>query len=301
MRPSITASTVVFALLALPPTAFAQADTPPPCPPEWQPPDPAVTWDSGAVRLEAEAIEMRSGDCFFSGVGRAAVSSDPGDPTYRTLEVIWEEQGARVGMTIYFAADEDDWWVTEMRTPVGEISDQAELPVPLDELFRTPRGETFEGDVTVPLGGPQGGELVFDGLRLTAFAPGTGPGPLTGCRMAVDVASLDADDDGMGVRPLDEGQPLAGTGIQTMTPTDAEAFLRDLGLCFTFRYSYPTGPEVDGGQEGYSERWCTAPPSGVIEDLLYLDDGEIVVFVEEDEIMPTREQPPEGWGCPANE
>ena len=120
--------------------------------------------------------------------------------------------------------------------------------------------------MTVPLGGSQGGELVFRGLRLTAFAPGTGPGPLTGCRAAIDPASLDAGGDGMEVRPLDEGQPLAGTGIETMMPTDAEALLRDLGLCFTFRYSYPTGPEVDGGQEGYSERWCTAPPSGVIED-----------------------------------
>jgi hypothetical protein len=29
------------------------------------------------------------------------------------------------------------------------------------------------------------------------------------------------------------------------------------------------------------------------------DDGTVVVFVFDDEVIAPRDQPPEGWGCPA--
>ena len=153
MGPSIRASAVVMtAVLSFPVLVLAQADTPPPCPSEWQPPDPAVVWDSGSVRLEADAIEMRSGDCFFSGVGPAAVRSDPGDPTYRTLEVIWEEQGARVGMNIYFAADDDDWWVTKIRTPVGESRRSGRAARPARRAISHTAGRDARGRCDRPAG-----------------------------------------------------------------------------------------------------------------------------------------------------
>jgi hypothetical protein len=283
---------VAAAILAFPFVTVAQGSTSEPCPPGWDPEDPSIVWESSSVRLEADAIEFRRGECVFTGVGPAEVSSDPGGPTYRTLEVTWEEQGAQVGMNIYFAADETDWWITEIRTPTGEFQDLA-------EMFRTPRGETFTGDVQLrSSSSPEAAQVTFTGLRLTAFAPGTGPGPLVGCIPAIEPFDENAQE--RSVDPTGDGQPLAGTGILDMTPQDAETLLRGLGYCFTFRYSYPTAEPTDGFGFGYSERWCTAPPSGRITDLLYLPDGELVVFVADDSaIRPERPQPPQGWNCPA--
>jgi hypothetical protein len=265
-----------------------QGNTPSPCPPEWEPADSSIAWDSGSVRLEADAIEMRSGECFFAGVGPTVIHSDPGDPTYRTLEIEWQEQGAGAAVNIYFAADETDWWVTEIRTPIGEFHDHPSLPYHLSEVFKTPRGQTFEGDVHIEYG-PGLPELIIEGLRLTAFAPGTGPGPLIDCEFAATSRKATRKS------PLKKGEPLHGSRIRKMTPEEAEALLRERGICFTFRYDYSV---TDTGG-GYSERWCTAPPAGKVGDLLYLDDGEVVVFVYDDEPHPERAQPPEGWNCPA--
>jgi hypothetical protein len=250
---------------------------------------PAIVWDSGSVRLEADSVEIRAGDRVFHGQAPYRVDSDPGDPTYRTLEVEWTEAGLEQRLYVYFGADEQDWWVTEVRTrdgldPVDWITYEGEL------LLATPRGETYEGELHLVGGdGRVPGELTIEGLRLTAFAPGSGPGPLTGCEHVRASVRGSAE-------PLDKGQPLAGTGIETMSPEAAEGLLREMGLCFTFRYLYPT---TEDRSQGYSERWCTAPPAGTVSHLHYLDDGEVVVFVDDDRVMPVREQPPEGWDCPA--
>jgi hypothetical protein len=288
---------VAGVMLALPAVAVGQGSTPEPCPAAWQPPDPHILWETPSARLEADAIEMRRGECVFTGVGPATVSSDPGGPDYRTLEVIWEEQGARVGMNIYFAADENDWWVTEIRTPVGEFRDPTGLPRPLADLTRTPRGSTLEGDITIGGGRPDAPQLTFSGLQLTAFAPGTGPAPLTGCTNAIEPYDEETQEERIDVTA--EGQPLHGTGIMDMRPADAEALLRERGYCFTFRYEYPTAAPTDGSEFGYSERWCTAPPTGRITEVMASPSGELIVFVREDTIMPERPQPPEGWNCPA--
>ena len=202
-------------------------------------------------------------------------------------------------MNLYFAADESDWWISEVRTydgfQEGEWINYLHVGEMWDEMLRTPRGSGYEGDVQFVGWGRVPGELLIEGLQLTAFAPGTGPAPLTGCEFAVSAKKAER------VRPTQKGQPLFKSGYRKMSPQDVEAMLRDLGVCFEFRYGYPTGPWIDGGQEGYSERWCTAPPSGRVDDALYGGGGEIIIFVEDDEICEPREQPLAGWGCEANE
>lgn len=293
-RPGLVGSLAMVAALALATTGSA-AQSPPASPGSLESaPDRAhsVTWDSGAARFEAGSYEIRVGDAVFTGDGPADVHSDPGDPTYRTLEVTWYEQGVEQRMNLYFSADADDWWVTEIRTYEGMIDgdwiDYTVVGEPSREMLKTPRGQSFEGDVLLMGSGRVPAELAIEGLRLTAFMPGTGPGPLVGCEPATTTARE------LPGGPLQVGQPLHGTGIESMEPSRAEALLRDLGFCFTFRYEYPTGPSV-----GYGERWCTAPPAGRITDVSYLDDGEIVVTVEDDEVRAEREQPPQGWNCPA--
>lgn len=261
--------------------------------------DTGVIWDSGSVRFEADAFELRVGDRVFRGIGPAEVRSDPGDEAYRTLEVVWSEQGVEQRMNLYFGADESDWWISEVRTydgfVDGEWIDYLQVGEMDDRMLSTPRGSSYEGDVQFVGWGRVPGELLVEGLRLTAFAPGTGPAAHTDCRFAVAPGLAES------VRPTDEGQPLDDAGIEQMSAAEVEAVLRELGVCFEFRYSYPTGPEIDGSQEGYSERWCTAPPAGRVEEALYGGDGAIIIFVEDDEIRDPREQPPAGWGCPAND
>lgn len=259
----------------------------------------AVVWDSGAVRFEADSFELRVGDKVFHGSGPAEVHSDPGDSEYRTLEVVWHELGVEQRMNLYFGADESDWWLSEVRTydglEDGDWINYLHVGEPFGEMLRTPRGSSYEDDVQLVGWGRVPGELLIGGLRLTAFAPGTGPAAYTGCRMAVSPKQVDR------VRPTDKGQPLYRSGYRKMSAADVEALLSDLGVCFEFRYGYPTGPLIDGTQEGYSERWCTAPPGGRVDDALYGGQGEIIVFVEDDRIREPREQPPAGWNCPANE
>lgn len=277
----------------------ATAQEPSASPSDEATPDSGGTWDSGGVRFESDSFELRVGDKAFQGAGPAEVSGDPGGPDYRTLEVIWHEQGVEQRMNLYFAADESDWWITEVRTydghEEGEWINYLQVGEMWGEMLRTPRGSTYEGDVQFVGWGRVPGELLIEGLELTAFAPGTGPAPLTDCEFAVSAKKAEK------VRPTEKGQPLHKSGYKKMTPVDIEAMLQDLGLCFEFRYEYNTGPWIDGGQEGYSERWCTAPPSGRVGTAFYGSDGEIIVVVEDDEIREPREQPLAGWNCSANE
>ena len=93
--------------------------------------------------------------------------------------------------------------------------------------------------------------------------------------------------------PLAPGQPLAGSGIDEMTPQAAEAFLRTRGIVASWRLSYRTGDHT-----GYSECWCVAP-NGTITDVSYGSRGSVIVMVQPagDPLMPPRAQPVGGWSC----
>jgi hypothetical protein len=295
-RPILTTAIALAGAITLGAAASAQQASPSPPGPEDA--APAIVWDSGSVRLEADDFEVRVGDKVFHGVGPMTVDSDPGGQDYRTLELVWQEQGVEQRMNLYFKADEDEWWISEIRTydgfEEGEWINFVVVGQMWNDMMRTPKRGTYEGDVQFVGWGRVPGEVLIKGLRLTPFAPGTGADPFSGCEFAV--SSQEADR----VRPTDKGQPLYKTSYKKMSPQEVETMLLDLGLCFVFRYSYPTGPLIDGGQEGMSERWCTAPPAGKVDDAVYGGEGQIVVLVEDDEIREPREQPPAGWNCPTD-
>jgi len=288
-------STVVIAVLSLLLASVAVSAQSPTASAPAQGPDAsasgarAIDWQTPSAHLQAAAMTIHEGDKVFTGVvPQVALRSDPGDPAYRTLEAEWAEQGLEQRLFIYFAADDHDWWVTEIGTRDGYPD--ADWITYRGPFFKTPRGATFEGDVHLTGGvGRAPGELVIGDLRLTAFAPGTGPAALTGCHTATpaEVTTLS--------KPGDAG------GLRSLTPGDAEALLRSMGVCFTFRYEYPVGSQDPSGDtsSGYSERWCTAPPSGTVGDVTTLGGGEVVVFVEDPDVRVERPQPPQGWGCPA--
>lgn len=250
--------------------------------------EPAIVWDSGAVRLEADSIRIEARGTFtgtpdiVDGAPAIRVSSDRGDAHYRTLEVEWREQGLPLRLFIYFAADDTEWWVTEMRTYDG--SSRGEWIYYPGPLFRTPIGDSYVGDFAAHgQDGDVPGALRIDGMRLTAFAAGTGPAPRTGCQPWRDLPGND----------IETPDDLAG-----MTPAQAATLLRARGICFEFRWAYSTGAGLDT-----TEVWCVPPPTGIIESAGLLDDGTVVIFVEDRTgiVRVEREQPVAGWGCPTDQ
>lgn len=129
-------------------------------------PLPGISWGSGLVQLNANSMRLVAGDTVFTGWGPMLdIGSDPGDATYRTLEVRWVEQGVEQRVNLYLAADETHWWVDLIRTYDG--SAEGDWIGYRGPLFRTPVGEPFYGDVhLVSDDGPVRGELEFDGLLL---------------------------------------------------------------------------------------------------------------------------------------
>jgi hypothetical protein len=250
---------------------------------------PAVVWDSGAVRLEADSIRIVGFDTFTAtpdivdGSPAIAIGSDPGDASSRTLEVEWRERGVPMRLYLYFAADDTHWWVTEMRTYDG--SSLGGWIHYLGPLFRTPLGGTYADDVVATGGrGAVPGSVRIDGLRLTAFAPGTGPASRTGCR----------------AWPTEPGQrlDLQPDDLVGMVPGQAATRLRGRGFCYEFRWDYQTGPG-----SGFSERWCVPPPTGRVTAVSFLDDGTALLSVSDDSglVREVRDQPPAGWGCPTDQ
>ena len=98
--------------------------------------------------------------------------------------------------------------------------------------------------------------------------------------------------------PLAPGEPMFGSGIETMTPRAAGDAVRARGLHVTWRYMYWFGPTQDGTRQGFSECWCEPPPDGRITGVSYGLASEIVLMVDSGrELDQARPQPDRGWGC----
>jgi hypothetical protein len=243
---------------------------------------PAVVLDSGVVRLTADSITIHVGDRTFpvpavSGMSAAQVHSDPGSAVYRTLEVEWTDQGAPLRLYLYFAADDDSWWVSEIRTYDG--SPNGAWIFYQGPFFEAPLGLGWTGDFDgVADSSERGvpGRLEIRGMRLDGFLPATIPADSVNCRPLQDVDGIDL------------------AKLEQMTPVQADAVLRARNVCHSFRYMYPYDQD-----DGYSERWCVAPP-GVISRVQTSGDGALVIIFVND-VVPAmhtpRPQPPQGWGC----
>lgn len=95
----------------------------------------------------------------FTGNGVApSAHSDPGGPTYWSLELGWHDAGLAGALTLYFASDGRDWWVDEIRARALGIDEVTFT----GNYFRSPLGAPFAGDldltdqatsVTLHLGG----------------------------------------------------------------------------------------------------------------------------------------------------
>jgi hypothetical protein len=231
--------------------------------------------DGNRVGWKTEVVDLRATDFWidvagkrFHGTPRMQVSSDPGDATYRTLELTWQEHGAEMRVNIYFGGDATTWWIDEIRTYDGTAQSPDWLYYRAPKI-RAPLGQAWEGNV----------ELV----SARSNKAGRGPGTLHfgTLQLATVAARLINVPPGGGIvlkeneDPFAPGGVLHCTDILQLPPKEAEAVLLRLGYHLSWRLSWSTGSNT-----GYSQPFDRAP-DGFISGTAVGTSGELIVFVSD--------------------
>lgn len=227
----------------------------------------AIDWDNGLVHLTSSSMRLTTEGITYTGIAPdMEVTGDPGGATARTLEMTWSEGGHRGSLNLYLHADGTDWWMEPIGGGNGERSEVG-----------APIGEAWSGDISMTAAD---GTLEMRDVTLDAFARETLPGSLLDCE---PVAPPLPPETMAETSPLDPGQPLAGSEIETMTPADAKALLTARGFCHLF--SYRNG---DPSRDGQAQNWCAAPP-GRITELFYDSEGAVRIVVQGTEPFARRD------------
>jgi hypothetical protein len=258
----------------------------------------AITWAGSAVQLEADGLRIVANGKVFRGVPSVEIDDWAGTDD-RELHAVWHEDGTEMRINLYLHSDGSQWWIDEIWVYDGKPEADWVYYQQLDAETRTPVGEALEIDLD--LRGARFDDdaadkrkarqladkarLRIDGLRLTAFEPGTGPAPITGCEPIANEAE-----------ETEIKEAIAG-----MTVAEVEAYLAEAGICREYDYSYTVDPAVaaDGAR---GERWCAAPPEGEVRSVHAGMTGNAVVWVEDFVLKAhDREAPTMGWGCPLDD
>ena len=93
--------------------------------------------------------------------------------------------------------------------------------------------------------------------------------------------------------PLNPGQPLHCSGIESLDPVRATVALEGLGWQVTYRWVYSTGINTGFGEPR------SLPPNGVITGLSFGDPGWLVMFVSPPN-DPQNHPIPAPRDCPPN-
>jgi hypothetical protein len=141
-----------------------------------------VAWSTRYVTLTGDDFGIEAGARRFTAANaQVLVHSDPGDATYRSLELGWLEGGVEMRLYLYFAADARDWWVTQIRTYDGLPNTTGSNWIYYEgPFFRTPLGQPYQGDVEIGSSSSDNGiagHLTITGLTLRAFAAGASDAP----------------------------------------------------------------------------------------------------------------------------
>jgi hypothetical protein len=223
--------------------------------------------DYEGIRFQANGLVIDAGGQRFTlDPATAAVHSDPGDATYRTLEWTWTQNGVGMRLNLYFASDGDRWWVSEIRTYDGR--QPGEWLTATGRFFERSVGSAYDGpvDMTLPDAkkGTGVGRLRIDRLvLLPTFKPPivsatTGPVANPGDGGPI-LSKIDA--------PFAAGQLLNCIGAETMTPQQLALYVRGKGYPVEFRYE----------KDSYSS--AEEPPTGsVLTGAIWGSSGQLLVF-----------------------
>lgn len=134
------------------------------------PPPGAVDLSTKEVTLTAERVTIEVNGKVFTPT-KVELSSDPGDGTSQTLEVLWHQGGVEMRWNLYFGADTEWWWISEMRT--YDCNQQGEwLTYFIAPQKRTRLGTAYTGDIDYRVT-DHGvtGRLLATGVSLQPFRP----------------------------------------------------------------------------------------------------------------------------------
>jgi hypothetical protein len=231
---------------------------------------PAFDWQTQVATLEANSLTVHASNADFVAPADANLHSDPGTPSYRTLEMSWNAGAVPMNLSIYLAADDMNWWVAEIRTYDGRSPGEwLHYQAP---QIRAALGESYVGNLDVSSGaGAVSGRLTIDGMRLTAFAPGTGISWQPNCHLLPAPNGSSASSAANTQSPPD--LTPYGISLGTSAPA-ADRALSAAGVCHDFRLEYSVG-----GGGGFSQIWCT-PPDGDVSEAALGSEGQVILFVK---------------------
>jgi hypothetical protein len=217
-----------------------------------------VHWATEVVDFQASDFWIEANGQRFTAAGAdVAVASDPGNATYRTLEVTWHEHGVEMRLSLYFGGDATTWWVDEVRVYDGKP--QGKWLEWSGTWFKAPIGAGWTGDVDLATAG---GALHIGGLTLqTAISDGVN-GPVVGAPVPEDL------------QPFAGAGSLRCSGILQRSPKDAEAALIALGYSLSWRLETTTGPAT-----GFAQPMARAPEGVITREPVIGRDGELILFV----------------------
>ena len=134
-----------------------------------------VSWDAGHVLLEADDFYIDiNGVRYLADDENLVVDGDPGNATYQSLELTWQERGVEMRLYIYLQATSTEWSSDEVRTYDGSGGgDGTRWVYFYGEHFKSPIGNGFTGDVDLLSSDSDNvgveGKVHFGNLRLLAF------------------------------------------------------------------------------------------------------------------------------------
>jgi hypothetical protein len=132
-----------------------------------------VEWTTDRVSFKADHFFIvTSTDTFYANSDSIYLNSSPGDSTYCSFELEWQEHGVEMRLFIYFSADSSHWWSDEFRTYNG--AQNAQWYYYYGEFFKSPLGLPFTGNFDATSDEMYNdtdttGHVHFEGLRLEPF------------------------------------------------------------------------------------------------------------------------------------
>jgi hypothetical protein len=262
--------------------------------PRWAPAPPGepvgdtVRWRTDVVDMAAAGLRIDADGLVFTGVPSPALRSDPGSRTSWTLEAEWLERGREQRLTLYFAADQTSWWISEVRVRDGAARQADWAQFPRGPYAKTPMGAMFEGDLDLTGSSKTGPvRLRLEDLRIAVRPASQVTEPLSGGIVLRENGNPAVDGD-----PFEVGGPLRCSGILQLPPMAAEARLLALGYRLSWRWSHSTG-----GSSSDSETSARAPAIGWISGTAIGSSGELILFVE-DPARPSAPSAPPPADCP---
>lgn len=168
-----------FALSGIP-TSISGPIEPTPTPTPTPPTGNSINWRTNTVSLQAGNFYMViDGRQYLANSGNVNVRSDPGSPTYTTLEATWQENGVEMRMNMYFTYTPGQFWrLSELRTYNGQNPGEWIMYNPTDTNGNPIQHELGQAYVNAgPLefrnvaDSQYQGLIHFENFRLQAFLP----------------------------------------------------------------------------------------------------------------------------------